>query len=128
VNDGDLLREALQITLGPRSDVYGHAADNLGLTVDLWNVYLRGLDRELTLSDLAALMELLKLARLRHSPDHYDTLLDMAGWPSAVWDALTEQRKREGKSDEGTDKESGSVDSVEGCCRGRVGCGACGDA
>lgn len=102
MSDGDLLREAIAITLGPRGAVYGHAADNLGLTLDLWNVYLADLDRPLTVSDLAALMVLVKLARLHHTPDHYDTLLDMAGWPSAAWDALTEQRAREEHHHEGT--------------------------
>jgi hypothetical protein len=121
MSDGDLLREALEITLGPRGNVYGHAADNLGLTVDLWNVYLRNLDRDLTLSDLAALMVLVKLARLHKTPDHKDTLLDMSGWPSAVWDALTEQRRREEQAREGTDPQGRTADSVEGRRRGRVG-------
>jgi len=121
VNDGDLLREALDITLGARGNVYGHAADNLGLTVALWNVYLRDLDRDLTLSDLAALMVLVKLARLHHTPDHKDTLLDMAGWPSAAWDALTEQRKREEQAHEGVDPQGRSTDRVEGRRRIRVG-------
>lgn len=102
MSDGDLLREALDVTLGPRGNIYGHPADNLGLTLDLWNVYLRDLERELTLSDLAALMVLVKLARLHHSPDHHDTLLDTAGWPSAAWDALAEQRRREEQHREGT--------------------------
>lgn len=95
MNDGELLRNALAITLGERGNIYGHPADNLTLTLDLWNAYLKHLDRELTLSDLGALMVLVKLARLNNTPDHYDTLLDMAGWPSAIWDALTEQRMRE---------------------------------
>jgi len=117
MSDGDLLREALDITLGARGDVYGHAADNLGLTVDLWNMYLRNLDRDLTLSDLAALMVLVKMARLHRTPDHKDTLLDMAGWPSAVWDALTEQRRREEHHREGTDPQGRTAHRAEGCGR-----------
>jgi hypothetical protein len=121
VSDGDLLRDALEITLGARGNTYGHPADNLGLTVDLWNVYLRDLDRDLTISDLAALMVLVKLARLHHTPDHYDTLLDMAGWPSAAWDALTEQRSREEQANEGVDPQGRTTDGTEGRRRGRVG-------
>jgi hypothetical protein len=120
VSDGDLLREALEITLGPRGNTYGHAADNLGLTLDLWNVYLRDLDRDLTISDLAALMVLVKLARLHQTPDHYDTLLDMAGWPSAAWDALTEQRAREEQAHEGVDPQGRTADRPEGRGRSRV--------
>jgi hypothetical protein len=121
VSDGDLLKEALDITLGARGSVYGHPTDNLGLTLDLWNVYLQDLDRELTISDLAALMVLVKLARLHHTPDHKDTLLDMAGWPSAAWDALTEQRRREEQAHEGVDPQGRAADRPEGRGRGRVG-------
>jgi hypothetical protein len=85
--DGDLLREALSITTGERANVYGHPSVNLTRTAKLMNAYLNGLDRELTAADVAALMVCVKLARLHHSPDHYDSLLDIAGYMSAAWDA-----------------------------------------
>lgn len=88
-HDGNLLREALQITTGPRANAYGHASVNLGRTARLMDAYLDGLDRPLTAGDVAALMICVKLARLHQSPDHYDTLLDVAGYASAAWDAVT---------------------------------------
>ena len=87
--DGDLLREALEITTGARASHYGHASDNLGRTARLLDAYLDGLDRPLTAGDVAAILILVKLARLHKSPDHYDSLLDVAGYASAAWDAVT---------------------------------------
>jgi len=86
--DGDLLREALELTTGERSRTYGHASVNLGRTAALMDAYLDGLDRKLTIGDVAALMVCVKLARLHQSPEHYDTLLDVAGYMSAAWDGI----------------------------------------
>jgi hypothetical protein len=86
--DGDLLREALEITTGARAQDYGHASVNLERTARLMDAYLDGMDRPLTIGDVAALMACVKLARLHHSPDHYDSLLDVAGYMSAAWDGI----------------------------------------
>jgi hypothetical protein len=87
--DGDLLREALAITTGDRANVYGHASENLERTARLMDAYLDGMDRELTIGDVAALMVCVKLARLHHSPDHYDSMLDIAGYMSAAQDGIS---------------------------------------
>lgn len=86
--DGDLLRQAIDITTGARANAYGHPSVNLARTAQLINAYLSGLDRELTISDVAAVMVCVKLARLQQSPDHYDSLLDIAGYMSAAWDGI----------------------------------------
>jgi hypothetical protein len=87
--DGDLLRNALEITTGDRAHAYGHASKNLEKTARLMDAYLSGVDRRpLTIGDVAALMACVKLARLHHSPDHYDSLLDIAGYMSAAWDGI----------------------------------------
>ena len=91
MSDGDLLREALAITTGPRADDYGHPSVNLERTARLMDAYLDGLDRPLTIGDVAALMTCVKLARLHQSPDHYDSLLDVAGYMSAAWDGIRGQ-------------------------------------
>jgi hypothetical protein len=85
---GELLREAIEITTGARAEAYGAAKSNLGRTARLMSVYLEDLDRDLTVGDVAALMTLVKLSRLHQSPDHYDSLLDIAGYCSAAWDAI----------------------------------------
>jgi len=86
--DGDLLREALALTVGERAQAYGHASENLSRTARLMDAYLDGMDRPLTIGDVGALMVCVKLARLHQSPDHYDTLLDIAGYMSAAWDGI----------------------------------------
>ena len=86
--DGDLLREALEITTGTRANVYGHASENLERTARMMDAYLDGMDRPLTIGDVAALMACVKLARLHHTPDHYDSLMDIAGYMSAAWDGI----------------------------------------
>jgi len=86
--DGDLLRHALAITTGARANAYGHPSVNLERTAALMDAYLDGIDRRLTPGDVAALMACLKLARLHQSPDHYDSLLDVAGYMGAAWDAI----------------------------------------
>jgi hypothetical protein len=90
--DGDLLRQALEITTGARADAYGHASENLERTARLMDAYLDGMDRELTIGDVAALMACVKLARLHHTPDHYDSLMDVAGYMSAAWDGIRRNR------------------------------------
>lgn len=87
--DGDLLREALSITTGARAEAYGHPSVNLERTARLLDAYLDGIDRPLTVGDVAAVMTCVKLARLHQSPDHYDSLLDVAGYMGAAWDAIT---------------------------------------
>jgi hypothetical protein len=86
--DGDLLRQALEVTTGERADDYGHPSVNLARTARLMDAYLDGLDRPLTIGDVAALMACVKLARLHHTPDHYDSLMDVAGYMSAAWDGI----------------------------------------
>ena len=88
MSDGDLLREALDITTGARSSMYGHPSRNLEKTARLMSAYLEGMDRPLTIGDVAALMACVKLARLHHTPDHYDSLMDVAGYMSAAWDGI----------------------------------------
>ena len=89
---GDVLRDALDVSTGQRCDDYGTARDNLGRTAGLMNAYLDGLDRPLEISDVAALMILVKVSRLHRSPTHYDTLVDIAGYASAAWDATEDER------------------------------------
>lgn len=86
--EGELLKEALALTTGERRDAYGHPSDNLGRTARLMDAYLEGLERPLTIGDVAALMTCLKLARLHQSPDHYDSLLDIAGYMNAAWEGI----------------------------------------
>jgi hypothetical protein len=81
-----ILEEAQTIIWGDREQTYGDPAKNLRAIADLWEMYLhhRGLLDEnadsLRIEDVAQMMILLKVARLINTPDHRDSLVDLAGY------------------------------------------------
>lgn len=86
-DDGtSILQEAQRIVFGARQGVYGHPRDDFQRTADLWESYLagRGLLNEgaggVLPQDVAYMMILLKMARLMESPDHRDSIVDIAGY------------------------------------------------
>lgn len=104
--DGDVLRSALEVTQGGRQATYGPPSVNLGeRTVRLFNAYLAGVGGELNATDVCCLLILVKMARLQESPRDYDTLVDIAGYASAAWDAgaPTEGGLELASSEEGSD-------------------------
>lgn len=83
-----LLQQALATISGDRRKDYGNPEDNFQVIADLWNAYLahRHTSRPpntifvLSSTDVAALMVLMKVARLIRSPDHADSWRDIAGY------------------------------------------------
>ena len=58
---------------------------------DLWNAFLSDkLKEALGAQDVAMLMALLKIARLRVSPEHRDSVIDLAGY-TAIYGAIIER-------------------------------------
>lgn len=81
----DLLQEALNIVTGARRQAYGNPEDNFATIAALWHPYLvrRGFivpEQKLTPGDVAAMMVLMKVARLGETPGHKDSWLDIAGY------------------------------------------------
>jgi hypothetical protein len=62
---------------GQREDDYGAPEQNLGRIAELWSTYLRMVVRP---GDVAAMMALLKIARLSKNIHHDDSWLDLAGY------------------------------------------------
>lgn len=82
-----LLAEAAKIVTGARRNAYGNPEDNFKTIADLWTTYLhrRGADftdpeQKVAATDVAAMMILMKTARLAETPDHHDSLVDIAGY------------------------------------------------
>lgn len=76
-----ILEEAARITARDRQDVYGHPADDYGRTAALWSAYLGVPIRP----DQAAMcVALVKVSRLAETPDHRDSLVDLAGYARVV--------------------------------------------
>lgn len=64
-----------------RQSAYGGPEQSFNRIAELWNGYLADVDgRPLQPHDVAALMILLKLARLQQDPSHYDSWVDIAGY------------------------------------------------
>lgn len=87
-----ILDEAAEIVSGARRKAYGHPENNFGRISALWNAYLSGKPSgalPITNTDVSLLMILMKVARLIESPDHRDSLVDLAGYAATVemlWD------------------------------------------
>jgi hypothetical protein len=85
----DLLGEVGSIVNGPRAAVYGHPSDGFRRIAALWTAYLDG-KTVVTPVDAALMQALVKVARLRQSPDHRDSWLDLAGYAGAGWEVAKE--------------------------------------
>jgi hypothetical protein len=72
-----LLDEAKSLVLGDRNKAYDSPTKNFTQTADLWSAY-KGVD--FTAADVAAMMILVKVARLTTSPTKLDTWTDIAGY------------------------------------------------
>jgi hypothetical protein len=71
--------EAVEIIYGDRENTYGDPAKNIRKVAALWSAYL-GLGEPLIIEDVCNLMILLKTARLQHTPDHRDSMVDIVGY------------------------------------------------
>jgi hypothetical protein len=72
-----VLKEASSIVNGARTDTYGGPEDSFRDIAGLWTAYT---GHTYSPSDVAILLALLKVARLRHSPNHRDSWVDLAGY------------------------------------------------
>lgn len=73
----DLLSMAGGLVNGERAEQYGSPVDNFGRIAALWSTYLR---TPISAGDVAAMMVLMKAARLSWNPVHLDSLVDIAGY------------------------------------------------
>ncbi len=72
-----VLEEANNIVNGARADAYGGPEDSFNAIGALWTAYT-GVAYSAT--DVAIMMALLKIARLKTSPNHRDSWIDLAGY------------------------------------------------
>lgn len=77
----ECLDKAAECVLKDRASQYGGVENNFARIAELWNVYLgphAGIGIES--HDVAAMMALLKIARVRSNPGHGDSWIDLAGY------------------------------------------------
>lgn len=74
-----VLSEAEKCVCGQREHEYGVPEDSFEMIGKLWTVYL-DYATKIDAHDVAAMMALLKIARIAKSPDHMDSWVDGCGY------------------------------------------------
>lgn len=82
----ECLDAAGKAVLTDRSREYGHPEDSFALIAALWSRYT-GCD--ISTADVAAMMILLKLARVEGNPRHMDSWVDIAGYAACGAECAT---------------------------------------
>ena len=86
MNRKECLEQASKITQGERQENYGTPEDNFKRIADLWSVYL---EQDIKPHDVAAMMSLMKIARLMNQPNHQDSWVDLAGYAACGCEITT---------------------------------------
>lgn len=79
----ECLDTALQLVNGDRNVQYGDPRADFQRTATMWGAYL---GVEIAPHDVAAMMGLLKISRIRWSPAKADSWIDLAGYAACGWD------------------------------------------
>lgn len=88
-----ILDEAKGIVMKDRNSTYGNPEDNFRQIAALWSAY-KGV--HFTSMDVALMNSLIKVARLAKSPEHHDSVVDIAGYAACAGDIQEAMRIRNG--------------------------------
>lgn len=77
-----ILEEATNIVCSDREQQYGAPEDNFRLIGELWGIYLE--DSPYTPRDVAMMLALLKVARIRTGRHKLDNYVDLAGYTACA--------------------------------------------
>jgi Domain of unknown function (DUF6378) len=89
------LHQAHNIITGDRQRDYGDKLPNFQQIADLWNATLKfklSQDAQITAEDVALCMIQVKVARLAKMPEHFDSILDVAGY-AGCYDAIRKEKE-----------------------------------
>lgn len=90
----EVLDEAKKCVCGKREQDYGSPESNFQLIADLWNAYLFSAeDSIITPTDVAMMMALLKVARIRNGGGTGDSFVDLAGYAACGGEICTGSKK-----------------------------------
>jgi len=78
-----------------RQNSYGHAEDNFATIARMFNEIRP--DLSLTYLDVAIFMIVVKVARLRSSPEHLDNYIDLAGYAGCAYGIACDLKERGNK-------------------------------
>lgn len=77
MNRTDILETARSHVTRDRQSTHGAPEDTFARIAGMWSAYL---GVEIIASDVAAMMALVKIARIRNNPMHADNWIDLAGY------------------------------------------------
>ena len=80
----EILDKAKDCVCGQRQQDYGNPEDNFALIADLWTSYINKDDLYFTSKDVAMMMALLKVARIRTGKGTRDSFVDLAGYAACA--------------------------------------------
>lgn len=94
----ECLDKAAECVLKNRAAEYGGMERNFETIADFWSVYLgvKLYDR-----DVAAMMSLLKIARMKSNPTHLDSAVDLAGYAACFAECASVKPVVEDKAEHG---------------------------
>lgn len=81
-----ILENAIDCVIGQRELDYGSPEDNFKLIADLWTAYK---EIEFTPIDVAMMMALLKIARIKNGGGSGDSFVDLAGYAACGGEIAT---------------------------------------
>lgn len=85
----DILDTAKEYVTKDRATTHGDAESNFGLIATYWSAHL---DANVTAADVAILMTLFKLARMKSNPSHVDSAIDAAAYSALAGEIATEPK------------------------------------
>ena len=74
---GDILDTAKEYVTKDRAADHGDMEDNFNMIADYWSLHL---EQHIDAHDVAVMMTLLKVARIKSNPKHMDNFIDGAGY------------------------------------------------
>jgi len=87
------VRIAYDLVHGDRQKAYGHPLDDFSRTAAMWTAYL---GHHIHAEQVAACMMLVKISRLAHDADSFDSIIDAAGYAETYWMARKKRKAAEG--------------------------------
>ena len=94
---GRILYAAIGAVCCDREEEYGSPGDNLRLTAQLWSDYLQ---TKISAGDVALMMVLLKVSRVKSGRPKADSFVDMAGYSAIAGElTLTQEAEHEIRTD-----------------------------
>ena len=77
MNRSEILNSALDCVTRDRAATHGDAERTFGLIAAYWSAHL---DQPVSATDVAVMMGLLKIARIKSTPGYADNWVDLAGY------------------------------------------------